>query len=175
MSELVNAHNRRSVLKRGLALAAGAVGLSVAGKDARAATRLDTGRGPLRFYGVDWRIAAPGRAPGTAIPLGEHAAVYGELLDARQKPLGQFYGSRLAIQSHAGGRSRADASVEVHTFVLPEGTIVGMGTSVLGRATFAIVGGTGAYAGATGSYVAHQRLRELGGDGTADFVLTLSL
>jgi hypothetical protein len=52
---------------------------------------------------------------------------------------------------------------------------MGMGTSVLGRAIFAIVGGTGAYANAKGSYAAHQRLRELGGNGTAEFDLTLSL
>jgi hypothetical protein len=177
MSELatpVNGQSRRGLLKRGLLLAAGAVGVSAAGRDARAATRLDTGGGPLRLHGVDWRIVAPGRTPGAAIPIGEHAAVYGDLLDSREKPVGQFFGSRLAVQAHPG-RSRADASVEVHTFVLPEGTIVGMGTSVLGRATFAIVGGTGAYAGAKGSYTANQRLRELGGDGTADFVLTLSL
>ena len=87
--------------------------------------------------------------------------------------LGQFFGSRLALQSTPGGHARADASVEVHTFVLPHGTIVGMGTAVLGDAVFAVVGGTGRYAGVKGSYVANQRLREQGGNGTAEFILTL--
>jgi len=171
----MSGHNRRNVLKRGLVLAAGAVGLSAAGSDARAMTRIAGAGGPLALHGVGWRLVSPGRTPGAAIPLGEHAAVHGDLLDAGRQPVGAFYGSRLAIQSRGTRHAGSDASVEVHTFVLREGTIVGMGTSVLGRATFAIVGGTGAYAGATGSYSAHQRLRELGGDGTADFLLTLTV
>lgn len=176
MTELAtNGHSRRSVLKRGLVLAAGAIGLSAAGGEARAATKIDTGGGALRLYGSNWRLVTPARAAGEAIQLGDHGAVYGDLLDARKRAVGKFYGSRLAIQAALDGHSHANASVEVHTFVLPEGTLMGMGTSVLGRSMFAIVGGTGAYAGAKGSYAAHQRLRELGGNGTAEFDLTLSL
>jgi len=164
--------SRRSVLKRGLVLAAGALGVSAG--TARGATKLDAGRDGLRLFGANWRLVTPARQPGEAIQLGDHGAVYGELLDRPHGTvLGQFYGSRLAIQSAPGGHTRADASVEVHTFVLPEGTIVGMGTSVLGRAVFAIVGGTGAYSEAKGSYAATQRLREHGGDGTAEFNLTI--
>ncbi len=170
----MNGHSRRSVLKRGLVLAAGAIGLSATGGKASAATRLDAGRGGLRLHGVNWRLATSDRKAGEAIQLGDHGAVYGDLLDGRKKLVGQFYGSRLAIQAAPGGHTRADASVEVHTFVLPEGTLIGMGTSVLGKAVFAIVGGTGAYANAKGSYAATQRLRELGGNGTAEFDLTLS-
>jgi len=175
MTELeTNGHSRRSVLKRGLVLAAGAVGLSAAGGTARAATKLDAGGGAIRLLGSNWRLVTPARAAGEAIQLGDHGAVYGDLLDARKRAIGQFYGSRLAIQAMPGGHVRADASVEVHTFVLPTGTLIGMGTSVLGKAVFAIVGGTGAYANAKGSYAATQRLRELGGNGTAEFDLTLS-
>jgi hypothetical protein len=170
MTEIAVSHgqSRRGLLKRALVLAGGAFGLTLAGKDARAAT----GSG-MRLYGSNWRLATPLRRPGEAIQLGDHGAVYGDLLDGpKGKVLGQFYGSRLAIQA-APGNTRADASVEVHTFVLPGGTIVGMGTSVLGRAVFAVVGGTGRYARATGSYQATQRLREHGGNGTAEFILTL--
>ncbi len=176
MTELAttNGHSRRSVLKRGLVLVAGAIGLSATEGNARAATRLDAGGTTLRLHGANWRLAASGRKAGEAIQLGDHGAVYGDLLDGRNRHVGQFYGSRLAIQAAPGGHVRADASVEVHTFVLHEGTLVGMGTSVLGKAIFAIVGGTGAYANAKGSYAATQRLRELGGDGTAEFDLTLS-
>lgn len=166
--------SRRSLLKRAFVLAGGAVGLSVAGKDANAAVL--GGRGGddgMRLYGQNWRLATPLRKPGEAIQPGDHGAVYGELLDGpKGKVLGQFYGSRLALQA-TPGHVRADASVEVHTFVLRDGTIVGMGTSVLGRAVFAVVGGTGKYAGANGSYQATQRLREHGGNGTAEFILTL--
>ena len=176
MTELAttNGHSRRSVLKRGLMVAAGAIGLSATSGSARAATRLDARRGPLRLNGTNWRLVTPARKAGEAIQLGDHGAVHGDLLDTRNKLVGQFYGSRLAIQAAPGGHTRADASVEVHTFVLPKGTLIGMGTSVLGKAVFAIVGGTGAYANAKGSYAATQRLREFGGNGTAEFDLTLS-
>jgi hypothetical protein len=175
MTELAtNGHSRRSVLKRGLVLAAGAVGLSAASGEARAATKIDVSGGEFRLYGSNWRLVTPARAAGEAIQLGDHGAVYGDLLDARKRAIGQFYGSRLAIQAAQNGHAHADASVEVHTFVLPKGTLIGMGTSVLGKAVFAIVGGTGAYANAKGSYAATQWLRELGGNGTAEFDLTLS-
>jgi hypothetical protein len=165
--------SRRNLLKRAFVLAGGAVGLTLAGKDARAAVGGGGGGGGLRLYGSNWRLATPLRKPGEAIQPGDHGAVYGDLLDGpKGKVLGQFYGSRLALQA-TPGHVRADASVEVHTFVLRDGTIVGMGTSVLGRAVFAVVGGTGKYAGANGSYQATQRLREHGGNGTAEFILTL--
>lgn len=164
--------SRRTILKRGLVLAAGALGVTAAGKEARAATV--TVPNQLRLHGTNWRLAVPDRQPGEMLRLGDHGAVYGDLLDRRNgRPFGQFFGSRLAIQSTPGGHARADASVEVHTFVLPYGTIIGMGTAVLGEAIFAIVGGTGNYAGAKGSYSANQRLREYGGNGTADFVFNL--
>jgi hypothetical protein len=64
--------------------------------------------------------------------------------------------------------------LEYHSFNLQKGTILGLGTGTGGgESMFAIVGGTGSYAGARGTYVAHQLPRELGGDGTAEFRLTL--
>jgi hypothetical protein len=165
-------HSRRSVLKRGLLVAAGALGVTAGGKEARAVTR--TLPDELRLFGRSWRLDAPGRVPGEQIRRGDTGVVYGELVDApKGKPLGRFFGSRLAVQSAPGGNVRADASVEVHTFVLPDGTLVGMGTALPGESVFAIVGGTGVYAGASGSYTAVQRLHELGGDGTAEFHVTL--
>ena len=175
MTELAttsNGHNRRTMLKRGLVLAAGAFGVTAAGKEAQAATR--TVPNQLRLSGRNWRLSVPDRRPGEALRLGDVGAVYGDLFDGMKgSPFGQFFGSRLAIQSVPGGHALADGSVEVHTFVLPHGTIVGMGTAVFGDAIFAIVGGTGKYHGVTGSYVANQRLREQGGNGTAEFILTL--
>jgi hypothetical protein len=134
------------MLKRSLVLAAGAIGLGAAAKDSRAAMPVVVGgrAQTLRLHGSHWRIDTPGRRPGEALQLGDNAAISGELLDRPGGTLlGRFYGSRLAVQSAPGGAARADAGVEVHTFVFPKGTIVGMGTSLFGEATFAIVGGTG--------------------------------
>jgi hypothetical protein len=175
MTELASTngqHSRRGILKRGAVLAAGALGVAVAGKEAKAATMRVPDQ--LRLYGRNWRLSIPNRQPGQMLQLGDHGAVYGDLLASpKGEAFGQFFGSRLAVQSMPGGHARADASVEVHTFVLPHGTILGMGTAIFGEATFAIVGGTGIYNGVKGSYVANQRLREQGGNGTAEFILTL--
>jgi hypothetical protein len=167
MSELAHGQNRRSLLKKALVAAAGAVGVGALAKDAHSQIGLPlNGNREIRLYGRSWRLETAGRRPGEAIQPGDHGAVYGDLLDGRSgKVVGRFHGSRLALQAHAG--------VEVHTFVLPGGTLVGLGTSLLGEAVFAVVGGTGSYAGAKGSYVAIQRLREQGGNGTAEFKLTL--
>jgi hypothetical protein len=157
--------SRRSLLKRGLVVAGGAVGLGAIGsKEAQAS--LPIGRAVV-LAGRQWRLETPGRRPGEALQPGDQSAVYGELFDRRNgRVLGQFHGTRLALQRNAG--------LEVHTFVLPGGTLVGMGTSLLGEAVFAVVGGTGRYAGAKGSYAAIQRLREFGGNGSAEFTVTLN-
>jgi hypothetical protein len=164
MSELAHTgHSRRSVLKRALVLAGGAIGIGAVTQDAHA--QLSLGR-ETTLYGRQWRLETPARKPGDALQPGDQSAIYGELLDRRNgRVIGQFHGSRLALQGYAG--------LEVHTFVLPGGTLVGMGTSLLDEAVFAVIGGTGRYAGAQGSYAAKQRLREYGGNGTAEFKLTL--
>ena len=55
--------SRRNLLKRAFVLAGGAVGLTLAGKDARAAVG-GGGGGGLRLYGSNWRLATPLRKPG---------------------------------------------------------------------------------------------------------------
>jgi hypothetical protein len=79
--------------------------------------------------------------------------------------------AHLALDSpfaHAG-------SLQIHTFHLDDGTIHCLGTAARGaEGHFVVLGGTGRYAGVSGSYVAHLHPRELGGDGTAEFHLTLT-
>jgi hypothetical protein len=87
--------------------------------------------------------------------------------------MGSFVGSLVAVEAEGGGTERAGGTIEVHTFRLRDGSLLGMGSTIDGESVFSIVGGTGRYAGARGSYVAQQRLRELGGDGTA--LITLDL
>ena len=169
--------SRAGLLKRGILLAAGAVGIGTAAgvgltRDADGGARASTLK--LKLYGRNWYVKIPDRRPGERLRPGERGTVYGELLDTPDgKLLGRFYGARTALQVDPGRADEADGSMETHTFVLPGGSLLGIGSALGDGSVFAIVGGTGRYAGASGTYVAHQRLRELGGDGTAEFVIDL--
>jgi hypothetical protein len=170
--------SRRSLLTRGLVLVGGAVGV---GAGTAAARPAQEAAGPkplpetLTLAGRNWSLSTPERKPGERIRPGDHGTVTGELIDPSSKQhRGSFYASRLAFHSGLGRTPEADAAVELHTFKLDDGTIMGMGSAFPGETVYAIVGGTGRYAGARGTYAAQQHLRELGGNGTAHFVLNLS-
>jgi hypothetical protein len=164
--------SRRGLLGRGLVLLAGAVGLGAGAGATKLATKED-GSDRIRLQGRNWILQTPDRRPGERLVAGERGTVYGDLLDANGKTVGQFYGSRVAAQSSPAGPVDADSSLEVHTFRLEGGTLLGIGSMIAGESVFAIAGGTGRYAGSRGTYVAEQRLRELGGDGTAEFTIDL--
>jgi hypothetical protein len=119
----------------------------------------------LRLHGADWRLATTTSEPGKLPGPGDVALPSGRILDERRRELGVFRAA--ALPGSAG-------VFHLHTFDLTEGTILGIGGNRLDEATYAIVGGTGRFAGATGSYSARQSPREAGGDGTAEFTLTLT-
>ena len=180
MGEAVRTSSRRGVLGRGLLLVTGALGLGAAQRaegSGSAAVPSRTWQGTkateLKLFGRNFHLHAPEHRAGQVPAKGERHSTYGELLERKNgKPVGHFAAAHLTHDSpFAAGAS----SLEIHTFTLPGGTIHGLG-SVLGGAEgqFVILGGTGRYAGARGSYVARQNSRELGGNGTAEFHLTLA-
>lgn len=180
----MSGHSRRSLLTRGLVLIGGAVGVGAGTAAARPVPdasprqpgQRQTEAETLTLAGRNWFLASQARKPGERIQPGDHGTVTGDLVEPRTRAhRGSFVASRQAFHSGLGGHAAADAAVELHTFELDGGTIMGMGSSLPGASVFAIVGGTGRYAGARGSYVARQHLRELGGDGTAHFVIDLSI
>lgn len=155
---------------------AGALGVGVAGaKIAQANQSRSTGVTVLQLQGRQWHLLSQDRRRGELPVQGDRVATYGVLHDATQKKVGEFYASGFVLQNPLGSGPRGAASLEVHTFNLDDGTIAGIGSSQLGESTFAVVGGTGRYAGVSGSYMARQRPLEIGGDGTADFTLTLKM
>ncbi len=97
----------------------------------------------------------------------------GDLIDEKEgTPIGEFYAAGFAI---GGGSHPAHGErLELHTFKLRDGIIIGSGTAGQLEGTFAILGGTGSYASARGKYVARQRHQDFGGDGSAEFVLKLT-
>jgi hypothetical protein len=167
--------SRRSILGRGLLLAVGALGLGAARWDrpAAAAVPKKGGDARLRLYGRNFHLHA-GSAPAGKVPAkGDRHSAYGELLDRPNgKVVGHFTAAHL---THDSPFAAVASSLEIHTFTLRDGTIHGLGTVTRGsEGQFVIVGGTGRYAGARGGYVARQRVRELGGNGSAQFDLTLT-
>ena len=166
---------RRSMLMRALLLAGGVVGIGAAGAEA-GPFRLNPGKETrVKLHGRGWQLSAPNRRPGQLPVRGERMTMYGELLDrAGGTKIGEFYGAHVSTLSPFGHTPFAAGAVEMHTFNLTDGTILGMGSHLGGAGTYAIVGGTGRYNGVRGSYSATQRPLELRGDGTAEFVLDLT-
>jgi hypothetical protein len=168
-----NGQSRAGLLKRaGLAIA-GVAGVAAGGLGARELVRADPDRDALVLHGRNWRLDGGDRRPGERIRPGDRGTVYGDLVELPSgRRVGTFFGTRSAVDSNGG--LVADGSLELHTFRLEGGTLLGMGSTIGGESIFSIVGGTGAYAGARGAYSGRQGLRELGGDGTAEFTLTLT-
>jgi hypothetical protein len=169
MDETTRTTSRRSVLGRGLALAAGAVGLSATG--AQAATPKT--EGTLILHGRGFHLDSQTKLRGQVPQSGDRHSAYGELVDRPNgKAVGQFSAMHL---THDSPFAQGASSLEVHTFTLKDGTIHGLGTVARGaEGHFVILGGTGRYSGVTGSYIARQNAREMGGNGTATFHMTLA-
>jgi hypothetical protein len=175
MSSHERTTTRGAALKRFLVVAGGAAGVGVGGDrllagrhDATPAATVAVPRRPeptmLVLHGRDWRVGSPSTKPGE-LPAPTDAGVpLGRLVDGDGRELGSFRAASLPT---------LDGAVELHTFTLDGGAILGIGPAGIHDKPFAIVGGTGRYTGASGTYVAKQSPRELGGDGTAEFTLTL--
>jgi hypothetical protein len=169
--------SRRSALRRGLLLIGGAVGFgSLAGQaEARPESGATAGGvRELRLRGRGWHVSGSGRQGGQALKGGERTQTHGELLDRAGRAVGTFAATSFHLSSPFSHGDAADQSLELHTFALPGGTILGMGSALGGEDLFAVVGGTGEFVGARGSYVARQDVRERGGDGTAEITIQLS-
>jgi len=157
---------RRNAVSRALLAVAGLAGLGAA---SAGGLRLAAPSEPNAFvlYGRNWRTSQ------SELPTeGERISVRGELIDPeRGAPVGEFYAAAFAI---GGGSHPAQGErLELHTFKLRDGTIIGSGTSGQLEGVFAILGGTGRFASARGTYIARQRHQDFGGDGSAEFVLKL--
>lgn len=131
----------------------------------------------LTFSGNHWHTTSLDRRKGELLGHGDRLTTYGELLDAPGgNKIGEFYASGFHMQAPLGVGAVGTGRIELHTFSLSDGTIMGMGLAAAGtgsESAFTILGGTGRYAGARGTYTARQRPQELGGNGTAEFTFEL--
>lgn len=175
MSSESSKATRTSVLRRGALLLGAAIGLQAAPQAAAALTATKPAPETLKLFGRRWHAQAQGRRAGKLPARGDRLGIYGEL--ARRpdgKKAGEFYSAYFSHLAPFGPGPQAAAGLELHTFNLDDGTILGQGSHWGEEGVYAVVGGTGRYIGARGSYIAHQRPMELGGDGTAEFVFTLA-
>jgi hypothetical protein len=164
---------RRTLLQRGLALAAGALGLRAAearseGGAAAAFTPPPAGAS-FTFYGRRRPVPPSG---------GAHVVRSGELFERLDGPVtGAFHSNGLCLETPFGTHVRAASNIEFQTFTLAEGTLFGIGGppgAAGGESVHAIVGGTGRFAGARGSYVERPSPTADARPGTVEFVVTLT-
>ena len=153
----------RRRLVQGIAVAAGSIGVAASARATGGAEeRIEPGM-RLLITGRAFRAGVPGAVAGRLPDPGSVPSTTGTLLLDGQV-VGAFASAGVP---GSGGR------FVLHSFELGLGTILGMGSGGLDEGAFAVVGGTGRYAGARGSYTARQAPSNLGGDGTAEFVLDL--
>ena len=160
-------HSRRDLLKGGMSLAVGAIGVgAVTEPAAEAASGLtmtfDGIAVTARVHGTSrWRLPKPD----------DHVTIHGRITDGRGAE-GTF--SATGVATRFPGSDQL-ALLEQHLFVMHDGTLTGAGQRTGPTGTFAVTGGTGKYAGARGSYTADISPSSLGGDGTARFELNLTI
>ncbi len=170
---------RRTLLRRGLllfgALVGGRAAITSVADAAHVSPPAQPGSTTFTFGG---RNLTARMAQGQAMRprVGDRLGVWGELLGPDGTQRGEFYAASVCMRTPFGDSPFGATTLDMQTFNLPEGSIVGMGTGQLvdeTTAVYAIVGGTGRYLGARGSYVARQQPYGLGGDGSAEFTFTL--
>jgi hypothetical protein len=175
---------RREALKRGLVLIGSAVGVGAAGKALTAGGALSERPRVARpqteqitLFGRQWHVTSNSLRPGELPDRGHRLLGQGELVDRPGgDKVGEFFATSYGIDSPGRAGPDGAATLELHTFNLAGGSIIGTGTARAGldaEDTFAIVGGTGRFVGARGSYVARQQPQEFGGDGSAEFSFTV--
>lgn len=179
--------SRRGILKGGLALLGGLAGAGTAGRGLFGRATAEAAPGPsgslsIELHGASWSIASRHLLRGQLPRAGDRMTASGILLDAPAdaggREIGEFYGAFIGVSDPGHDGPSGIAGLEQHTFRLADGSIMGAGLATRDydqQDVFAVVGGTGRYTGARGSYVAVQRHRELGGDGTATFTMTVFL
>jgi hypothetical protein len=183
MSEIFQPTHRRTLLKRGLACIAGAMGLKLTGPEPAAvasplvepASPVSGGRTTIRFYSRRLQVRLGGAKPGLVpAPNGRVNSRCDLLESADGAKVGDFTATCFSPDSPFGFAA-SEHDVELQTLKLADGTLFGIGSSgpaAEGERAQAILGGTGRFAGARGSFVIRQN-RSGQGEDSFEFLITL--
>ncbi len=174
--------SRRAILRSGLLAVgafAGVVGLTGIAERMKSGAPLNMdrlGTNTLRLYGSSFHLAASGLRRGDLPKRGDQVSISGVLShDLGAEPVGAFFASVHHLEGAVTHGPYSAVQLETHTFQLPGGNLIGMGSTTSdGANEYTIVGGTGRFLGVTGSYTSRQSPLETGGDGTAEFTMTLN-
>jgi hypothetical protein len=168
---------RRVIIRRGALTAAGLLGLKAVGPAAAPAAAQAAEATTLTLLGRNWCSYAHGKPPGELPAKGDRMVASGDLhATSDGEKVGEFHAALFHLGAPGQVGPTGAGSLELHTIVLPEGSIIGTGTATPdadAHDLFAVLGGTGRYAGVQGTYTLRQGYRELGGDGTAELTLHL--
>jgi hypothetical protein len=170
-----SAPKRRTLLQRGLALLAGAVGLGVAGGAGGDGVPAPGSGGTLRLYGR--RCASPRSPRGDGLTRATHVISSGDLLEGPEgHVVGSFHTNALCLATPLGPTLAAASNIEFHTFTLESGTLFALaaGPAAAGLGSGAVIGGTGRFAGARGTYVGQLPSSGPQERGAVEFVFNLS-
>ena len=177
--------SRRTLMKQGLVLIAGAAGVGVASAVGQSGSRtipvaLPVGAAPLAFtparasspsgsattlplYVRDVRFTSPVFKPGELPDGSTPRSPHGTLVDADGVWVGTFTGG--VLPGSAG-------QIALQRFVFADGSLIGMGSGSLADEEYAVVGGTGKFAGAIGSYTTKLEQGSVGRDAAFTFSLS---
>lgn len=175
------APDRRDLLKRGLFLAGGAVGIGALHASPSLAQQSVVELPPeegFPLYGARVHLAVDGKRSGSPPALGDRLLGFGDLLGQNAVKVGELYVTGTVFDAPLGGGPTALACVQQHTFSLAGGQIFGTAGCGLvpGVLTqFAVAGGTGQFAGALGTYASRLSPLGFGGDGTATFLFSFGI
>jgi hypothetical protein len=140
------ATTRGNVLRRASLVLAGVLGV---GAGAKATRLIDVDTSSLVLYARP----VPGPQPAVLPTRGERQTLVAELLERPDgTAVGELYGAGFTVHGPSAATAAGVERLELHTFRLPEGTIVGSGMHGQEDGVFAVLGGTGRFAGARGSY-----------------------
>ncbi len=179
-------NTRREFLKIAALLVTGAAGATVASQSRFISAAFEPAAGAkhtsdgsaFELHARHIHLYSQQREKGEMPAMGDHVLVHGELFDrSTGATLGEYYSNALHLGPHSGSMGFSAATVEIHTFSLADGMLMGMGTtkeSAGEPGVFAVVGGSGRFASAGGSYTARQDPQELGGDGIGRFSFRLT-
>jgi len=123
-----------------------------------------------------YKLHTAGRAPGAQRQKGDQTLLRGALLTGDGERIGELFASALTMPGPVDGDGPLTPRLEIQSFQLRDGTLMGMGTAFAQADVpnrYTIVGGSGRYAGLRGTYTFDNNPNVARADGRARLTFEL--